>query len=137
MLGSIDCMHWVWKNCPTIWHGQYTGHKHALTLILEAVASYNIWIWQSFFEMLGSSNNLNVLARSTVFEDMFYRRSPPVEFAINGNMYDMGYYLANNIYPQYATIIKSDKNPTTQKEKVFCEYQKVARKDVERAFGIL
>ncbi|CAH9103581.1 unnamed protein product [Cuscuta epithymum] len=54
MLGSLDCMHWQWKNCPTAWHGTHTnGFKRVPTLILEIVASQSLWIWHAFFGMAG------------------------------------------------------------------------------------
>uniref|UniRef100_A0A0D3B478 DDE Tnp4 domain-containing protein n=1 Tax=Brassica oleracea var. oleracea TaxID=109376 RepID=A0A0D3B478_BRAOL len=49
MIGSIDCMHWEWKNCPTAWKGQYSRGSGKPIIALEAVASYDLWIWHAFF----------------------------------------------------------------------------------------
>ena len=38
MIGSIDCMHWEWKNCPTAWKGKYSRGLGKPTFVLEAVA---------------------------------------------------------------------------------------------------
>ena len=70
MLGSIDCMHWKWKNCPSKWKGQYIGHTRDSTIILEIVTSYDLWIWHAFFGLPGSHNDINVLERSSVFSEL-------------------------------------------------------------------
>uniref|UniRef100_A0A0D2ZXL7 Myb-like domain-containing protein n=1 Tax=Brassica oleracea var. oleracea TaxID=109376 RepID=A0A0D2ZXL7_BRAOL len=49
MIGSIDCMHWEWKSYPTAWKGQYCRGSRKPTIVLEAVASYDLWIWHAFF----------------------------------------------------------------------------------------
>ncbi|XP_028105506.1 uncharacterized protein LOC114304539 [Camellia sinensis] len=90
MLGSIDCMHWTWTNCPAAWKGMYTGHTHEPTIILEAVTSYDLWIWHAFFGLPGSHNDINVLERSTVFTELAQGRAPPVNHTINDNEYTMG-----------------------------------------------
>ncbi|CAH9075034.1 unnamed protein product [Cuscuta epithymum] len=138
MLGSLDCMHWHWKNCPTAWHGTFTnGFKKVPTLILEIVASRSLWIWHAFFGMAGTNNDVTVLDRSPLFDDLVNDIAPPCDFTIQGHQYKMGYYLSDGIYPQYATLIQTISQPTSMKERLFAKCQESARKDVERAFGVL
>lgn len=137
MIGSIDCMHWEWKNCPAAWKAQYQGRSGKATLALEAVASQDLWIWHAFFGIPGSCNDLNILHRSDVFDDVMQGRAPPVNFTVNGHQYNMGYYLTDGIYPQWAAFIQGITLPQTDKHRLFAQHQAAARKDVERAFGVL
>ncbi|KAK2645506.1 hypothetical protein Ddye_020701 [Dipteronia dyeriana] len=70
MLGSLDCMHWKWKNCPTAWAGQYTGRSGSPTIILEVVADYDLWIWHAYFGLPGTNNDINVLETSHLFSNL-------------------------------------------------------------------
>ncbi|XP_048602119.1 putative nuclease HARBI1 [Brassica napus] len=137
MVGSIDCMHWEWKNCPTAWKGQYSRGSGKPTIVLEAVASYDLWIWHAFFGPPGTLNDINVLDRSPVFDDIIYGRAPQVNFSVNGTEYHLAYYLTDGIYPKWATFIQSIPIPQGPKAVLFAQRQEAVRKDVERAFGVL
>ncbi|CAH9113217.1 unnamed protein product [Cuscuta epithymum] len=127
MIGSIDCMHWEWRNCPTAWAGQLTGHKHKPTIVLEAVASYDTWIWHAFFGTAGSNNDLNVLACSPVFDAVVNGCAPQVSYMVNNNIYNQCYYLAGEIYPTWATFVKTISNPDTPKKRLFAAKRPIAK----------
>uniref|UniRef100_A0A0D2ZXL8 DDE Tnp4 domain-containing protein n=1 Tax=Brassica oleracea var. oleracea TaxID=109376 RepID=A0A0D2ZXL8_BRAOL len=110
MIGSIDCMHWEWKNCPTAWKGQYSR---------------------------GTLNDINVLDRSPVFDDIINSQAPQVTFSVNGNEYCWAYYLTDSIYPKWATFVQSISLPQGPKATLFAQHQEGVQKDVERAFGVL
>jgi hypothetical protein len=88
MLGSIDCMHWKWKNCPKAWAGMFSSHIHEPTIILEAVASYDLWIWHAFLGLPGSHNDINVLEHSSLFTELARGRAPSMNYSINGSTID-------------------------------------------------
>ena len=130
-------MHWQWKNCPTGLRGQYQGHSKEATIVLEAVASQDLWICHAFFGMPGSHNDINVLQRSPLFKRLCDGDAPPCNYTVNGHDYTMGYYLGDGIYPQWAIFVKTNSNPTGPKKCGFAAAHESVRKDVERAFGVL
>lgn len=115
----------------------YSRHVDGPTMILEADASQDLWIWHSFFGLPGSLNDINVLQRSPLFQRLTSGTSPEVEYEVNGNKYTMWYYLADGIYPSWATFVKTISCPQGNKKKHFLNVQEAVRKDVERAFGVL
>jgi hypothetical protein len=127
-------------NCPNAWRCQYTRGDHGHpTIMLEAVASQDLWIWHAFFGVAGSNNDINVLNQSPVFNQILEGNAPECVFQVNGNVYTKRYYLADGIYPEWATLVKSFTYPPKNnlKMKFFKRRQESARKDVERAFGVL
>jgi hypothetical protein len=106
MLGSIDCMHCEWSRCPNAWKGFFIRRGKHPSMILEAVASHDLWIWHDYFGPLGSCNDINVLQRSPMFSAYERGESPPVQFTVNGRTYDMGYYVADGIYPEWSAFVK-------------------------------
>ncbi|KAI3520786.1 hypothetical protein L1887_10238 [Cichorium endivia] len=138
MIGSIDCMHWAWSMCPNAWRGQFMRGDHKEpTIILEAVASTDLWFWHAFFGVVGSNNDINVLDQSPVFNDIFQGISHDVPFVVNNVTYKRGYYLTDGIYPEYSVFVKSWSHPNDEKRLRFKAVQEGARKDIERAFGVL
>nr|XP_043638195.1 uncharacterized protein LOC122609204 [Erigeron canadensis] len=138
MLGSLDCTHWTWDNCPVAWRGQYTrGDHHGPTISLEAVASQDCWIWHAYFGVAGSNNDINVLNQSPLFNPFEDGTTPLVPFTLDGTEYRYPYYLMDGIYPRYAIFVKTISHPTGEKRIRYAKAREAARKDVERAFGII
>ncbi|XP_047973455.1 uncharacterized protein LOC125215918 [Salvia hispanica] len=139
MMGSIDCMHSEWRNCPVAWKGQFTSGfkgRHP-TMILEAVVDYRMRIWHAYFGVAGSNNDINVLDSSHLFNDECRGEGPTVRFMANGTQYNRAYYLADGIYPRWPVFVKTIRQPVGPKQTYFAAKQESARKDVERAFGVL
>ncbi|GJS85681.1 ALP1-like protein [Tanacetum coccineum] len=105
MLESLDCTDWKWFGCPYAFKAHYIRCDHGPNpfILLEVVASQNLWIWHAFFGVAS------------------------------------GYYLVYGIYPELAPLVKTIPEPADDDHKriLFNEKQESARKDVERAFGVL
>ncbi|GKD06571.1 ALP1-like protein [Tanacetum coccineum] len=141
MIGSIDCTKWPWAQCLQAYRTQFSKGDSSSEpfILLEAVASQDLWIWHAFFAVAGSNNDVNVLRQSPVLNDLKVGKAPEVPFVANDMTYKWGYYLTNGIYPEWAVLMKSILQPGSNNVKriKYKQAHEAARKDVERAFGVL
>jgi hypothetical protein len=105
------------------------GDKGVPTMILEAVATRDLRIWHAFFGTAGSQNDINVLNKSPLFIQAIKWEAPMVHYNVNGTEYNMGYYLADRIYPEWAVFVKTVTAPQSVGDKLFALMQEGARKE--------
>ncbi|GJS50606.1 ALP1-like protein isoform X1 [Tanacetum coccineum] len=67
----------------------------------------------------GANNDLTVLNHSPLFDDLLDGIAPVVPYEVNGVTFEKGYYLADGIYPQWATFVKSFTVARDEKNAVF------------------
>lgn len=144
MLGSIDCSHTNWKNCPVAWQGSYSGKEKKPTIVLEAICDYHLWFWHVSYGYAGTLNDLNILSLSPFLDAILdgsfaslEEEAKVVPYYVDGQLFRKLFVLVDGIYPLYSRFIRGIKEPLGKKEKRFTQWQEGARKDIERAFGVL
>ncbi|GJR00949.1 putative nuclease HARBI1, partial [Tanacetum coccineum] len=104
ILGSIDCMHWEWKNCPVSWKVQY-----------------------------GAYNDINVLYNSMLFDDLLDDKSPVAPYVVNGVGFEKGYYLADDQKMAFFDWNDVYANPLRNMQRTWverCETQRRKNKEI-------
>jgi len=66
-IGSLDCSHWEWRNCPQAFAGMYQNRHGKRSVVLETVCAEDLWIWHLFVGCPGSHNDLNVTHVSPLY----------------------------------------------------------------------
>lgn len=107
MLGSLDCMHCEWKNCPKAWQQSFKSGKNKTgpIVVLGAIADNHLWFWHaSFGYYAGTLNDLNILNLSPFLESLvdgsfidMEKASGVVPFEISDEEFDLLFVLVDGL----------------------------------------
>jgi Plant transposon protein len=80
MIGSIDCTHTYWKNCPTAWQGSFKNGRNKLpSIVLEAVSDHNMFFWHVAYGFAGCLGDVTIIHQSPLFDRMLDGQMEKVE----------------------------------------------------------
>jgi len=138
MLGSLDCSHFVWGNCPVAHHGQFQGKEGRPTIVVEALADYNLFVWHAVFGYSGTLNDISIWDSSYLLQSLCDGSFAGLDFSftIAGEWFHQLWFLVDGIYPPLARFVKPISVPIGKAEALFSMWQESKRKDIERFFGV-
>jgi Plant transposon protein len=141
MLGCLDCLHVYWKNCPVGWQGQFKNGRYKYSsVVVEGMVDHNLWFWHASVGHAGTNNDTNIWEVSPLLEALLtdeWSKECDLEFILDGQSFEQLWILVDGIYPPIARFVKTVAHPVGTVAKLFSQWQESARKDVERAFGVL
>jgi hypothetical protein len=102
------------------------------------------FFWHASYGYAGCLNDINILNLSPFLErlvdgemDAAAHSVGAAPFTIAGEEFDLVFVLVDGIYPRYSRFVQGIKSPIGDEEKLYTAWQESARKDIERAFGVL
>jgi hypothetical protein len=93
--GIIRCNKGHWKNCPTVWKGQFRVRKKFVGIILEAVGDHNQWFWLAAGSFPGTLYDINICEQSSLYKSMVHGDHDELDFdfVIDGEVFSKLIYL--------------------------------------------
>jgi hypothetical protein len=144
MIGSLDCTHTFWKNFPKAWQGSFKGKESKPSIVMESIADYFLFLWHVACGYTGTLNDNTILHippfMDRLLDGTFHEleaEAAVVPFLIKEEQFNKVVVPVDGIYPSYSRFVRGIKVPATTEEKNYTSWQEGARKDVERAFGVL
>ena len=137
LMGSLDCTHVQWDQCPKGFAASFRGRSGHPSLILEAVADAERRFVHFYWGTPGAQNDINVLRASTLLDKLCDGSYPSTHFCLGEESFELPYLFVDGIYPSWSCFAGTQTVANDPAWEKFKTIQESVRKDVECAFGLL
>ena len=142
-IGSIDCVHIRWDNCPAMWRNLYKGKNSYPTISYEVTVAHDKTILFSTVGHYGTRNDKTIVRfdgmvqaihQGGIYDDMTFEL-----YQCDGTIVEQtGYYLiCDGGYHQWRCLQCGFSQPLGESDSNYSSHIGSVRKDVECCFGIL